>query len=81
MLKIGKESKLKPEEIIKKAVDFYGPRGHGLKVTEVDNFHVYLVGGGGSVQVIAATSNKGSSVDIESVEWDYQTKEFLNKIK
>jgi len=81
MLKIGKESRLKPEEIIKKAVEYYGPKGYGLKVTEEDTCNVYLVGGGGSVRVSAAAGQKGSSVDIESVEWDYQTKEFLNKIK
>jgi hypothetical protein len=81
MLKIGKESKLKPEEIIKEAVDYYGPKGYGLKVTEKDNCNVYLVGGGGSVRVSAVAGQKGSSIDIESVEWDYQTKEFLSKIK
>jgi hypothetical protein len=81
MLKIGKESKLKPEEVIQKAVDYYGPKGYGLKVTEKDIGSVYLVGGGGSVRVSAIAGQKGSSVDIESVEWDYQTKEFLQKIK
>jgi hypothetical protein len=80
MLKIARESKLKPEEIIKKAIDFYGPKGYGLEIKEQDKCNAYLEGGGGSVRVNAATSNKGSSVDIESVEWDYQTKEFLNKI-
>jgi hypothetical protein len=47
---------------------------------EEDNCNAYFEGGGGSVRVSAATSKKGSSVDIESVEWDYQAKEFLNRI-
>jgi hypothetical protein len=81
MLKIARESKLKPEEILRKAVDFYGPKGYGLKITELDNCNAFFEGGGGSVRVSTATSKKGSSVDIESVEWDYQTKEFLNKLK
>jgi len=81
MLKIARESKLKPEELIKKATEFFGPKGYGLVVSEEDACNVYLVGGGGSVRVNAAATKKGSSVDIESVEWDYQAKEFLNKIK
>jgi hypothetical protein len=80
MLKIGKESKLKPEDVIKKAVDYYGPKGYGLKVIENDSGGVYLEGGGGSVRVSAIAGQKGSSVDISSVEWDYQTKKFLEKI-
>jgi hypothetical protein len=80
MLKIARESRLKPEELIKKAIVFFGPEGYGLTVREKDKCNVYLVGGGGGVRVNTAASNKGSSVDIESVEWDYQTKEFLNKI-
>jgi hypothetical protein len=32
------------------------------------------------VHVSATASKKGSSIDIESVEWDYQTKKFLEKI-
>ena len=80
MLKIAKESKLKPQEVIKRAAAFFGPKGYGLILKEEDNCNAYFEGGGGSVRVSAATSKKGSSVDIESVEWDYQAKEFLNRI-
>jgi hypothetical protein len=80
MLKISKESKLKPQEVIKRAVNFFGPKGYGLELKEEDNCNAYFEGGGGSVRVGAATGKKGSSVDIESVEWDYQSKQFLDKI-
>jgi hypothetical protein len=80
MLKIAKESKFKPQEVIKRAAAFFGPKGYGLILKEEDNCNAYFEGGGGSVRVSAATSKKGSSVDIESVEWDYQAKEFLNRI-
>ena len=80
MIKISKESKLKPGEVIKRAVAFYGPKGYGLEVKEEDKCNAYFEGGGGSVRVSAATDKKGSSVDIESVEWDYQSREFLGKI-
>jgi len=80
MLKVGKESKVKPEEAIKRAVAFFGPKGYGLEVKDEGNCCVTFEGGGGSVHVSATASKKGSSVDIESVEWDYQTNKFLEKI-
>ncbi len=80
MIKISKESKLKPKEVIKRAVAFFGPKGYGLELKEEDKCNAYFEGGGGGVRVSAATAKKGSSVDIESVEWDYQSKEFLGKI-
>ena len=80
MLKISKESKFKPQEVIKRAIAFFGPKGYGLEPKEEDSCNAYFEGGGGSVRVSAATSKKGSSVDVESVEWDYQSKQFLDKI-
>ncbi len=80
MIKVSKESKLKPQEVIKKAVDFFGPKGYGLELKEEDKCNAYLQGGGGSVRVAAATAKKGSSVDVEAVEWEYQSKQFLDKI-
>ncbi len=80
MIKVSKESKLKPKEVIKRAVDFFGPKGYGLELKEEDKCNAYLEGGGGSVRVSAATTKKGSSVDVEAVEWEYQSKEFLGKI-
>lgn len=80
MIKISKESKLKPKEVVKRAVAFFGPKGYGLELKEEDKCNAYLEGGGGSVKVSAATTKKGSSVDVEAVEWEYQSKQFLGKI-
>lgn len=81
MLNIAKETRLKPQDVIQRAVAFFGPKGYGLELKEVDNCNAYLVGGGGHVRVAAANSKKGSSVDIEAVEWDFQAQEFLDKLK
>jgi hypothetical protein len=81
MLKISKETKLKPEEAIKKAVAFFGRGGYGLELKAEDDCTAYFEGGGGSVKVLAAPGKKGSTVDIESVEWDYQAKQFFDKLK
>jgi hypothetical protein len=81
MLKIAKESKLKPDEAIQRAVAFFGPKGYGLEVKDDGNCCATFEGGGGSVHVSASESKKGSTVELESVEWDYQTKQFLSSIK
>ena len=81
MLRIAKESKLKPEEAVKRAVDFFGPGGYGLKVTDEGNCCATLEGGGGHVSVSAAAAKKGSSVELEAVEWEIQAQEFMTKLK
>ncbi len=81
MLKLSTTSKLGTQEVIKRAVKFFGPNGYGLEVKEEDKCCGQFEGGGGGVRVIASTEKKGSTVDIESREWDYQVKEFIGKIK
>ncbi len=81
MLKMMKESRLKPEEAIKKAVAFFGPKGYGLEVKDEGNFCATFEGGGGSVNVSIVASKKGSTIELESFEWDEQVKDFLYKIK
>jgi hypothetical protein len=81
MLSIEAMSKLTPEEAIKRAVKFFGPGGYGLKIKEEASTYAEFEGGGGGVAVNASAQGKGSRVEIESREWDYQAKEFLQKIK
>jgi hypothetical protein len=81
MLKLSAKSKLKPEEVIKRAVKYFGPEGYGLKVNDEGNCCAYFEGGGGDVRVSAAEEKKGSTVDLESREWDYQVEQFLQKVK
>ncbi len=81
MLKLSKASKLSPEEVIKRAVKYFGPEGYGLEVREQSDESAYLEGGGGSVSVTACTEGKETSIELVSREWDYQVKEFLGKLK
>ncbi len=81
MLSMTKESKLKPEDVIKRAVNFFGPKGLGLLLKEEDASTVYLEGGGGGVRVNASAKTKGSTVDIETREWESQVKDFLATMK
>jgi hypothetical protein len=81
MISLSKESKLKPEDVIKKAVAFWGSKGYGLTIQEQDACSVALEGGGGGVNVSAAATAKGSTVDVEAREWESQAKDFMAALK
>ena len=80
MLKMGTKTKLSPEDAVKKAVEFFGPGGYGLKVTEQSDTGACFEGGGGGVEVVACAEEKGASVELVSREWDYQVREFIGKV-
>ncbi|MBM2825573.1 MAG: hypothetical protein HW402_1237 [Dehalococcoidales bacterium] len=79
MIKIEAKTKLSPEEVIKRAAAFF-TSGYGLKMTEQTPTSVCLEGGGGRVMVTVRTEAKGTSVEVESQEWDRQAREFIKKL-
>ncbi|MDP2729941.1 MAG: hypothetical protein Q8O55_05615 [Dehalococcoidales bacterium] len=80
MLQLNTRTKRKPEEVVKKAVEFFGPGGYGLKVTEQGDSCAAFEGGGGEVRITTCVDDKGTSVDLESREWDYQLRKFTDEI-
>jgi len=80
MLRIATRTKMSPEEAIKRAVEFFGPGGYGLEIKEQGPACAYFEGGGGGVEVTACAEEEGTSVEMESREWDYQVREFAGKI-
>ena len=81
MLSIAAKTKLKPEEVIKRAVDFFGPKGYKLTVKEQSADCASFEGGGGGVEVSTCIEGKQTSVDFTSREWDYQVKEFIGTLR
>jgi|WetSurMetagenome_2_1015567.scaffolds.fasta_scaffold747497_2 hypothetical protein len=81
MISLTKKTKLQPEEVIKRTITFFGPKGFGLKIEEQEENYVYLEGGGGGVRVTVAAGDKGTTVDLESREWEIQSKNFLASLK
>ena len=81
MMTLSTKSKLSPEEVIKRAVKYFGPGGYGLKVEEEGDCCASFEGGGGGVRITVTEQKKGSTVDVESREWDYQAKAFLEKLR
>ena len=80
MLTIGAKTKLKPSEVLKKAIDFFGPDGYKLVVTDKAADYAAFEGAGGGVSVSTKVEGKQTSVELTSREWDYQVKEFIGKI-
>ena len=80
MLRITTRTKLEPEEAIKRAVEFFGPGGYGLEIKEQTPVCAYFEGGGGGVDVTVCTDEEGTSLELESREWDYQVREFIGNI-
>ena len=81
MLRIASKTKLTPEEVIKKAVKFFGPEGYKLKITTQTETAASFEGGGGTVEISACAENSKTNVDFLSREWDYQVKEFIRGIR
>jgi hypothetical protein len=81
MLKLNVRTKSKPEEVVKKALEFFGPGGYGLKVTDQSDTCTSFEGGGGGIDITTCSDDNGTSVDMETREWEYQVKEFAKKIK
>ena len=79
MARYGVEIKMPPEEVIQKAVDFFGKSGVGLKVVERSRCCARFEGGGGHVSL---TLSEGEKTEVELVtrEWDYQVKQFVRQI-
>ena len=70
------KAKLKPEEVIERAVKFFGQGGVGLEVTDRTESTVCFEGGGGHITIIVCPGDL-TDVDLETREWDYQVKRFM----
>ena len=81
MLKLNVRTRRSPADVVKKALEFFGAGGYGLKATQQGDTCVSFEGGGGDITVIAYADNEGASVDLETREWEHQLREFARKIK
>ena len=54
MIRVATKTKMSPEEIIRQAIEFFGPEGYKLDIKEQTDSCVSFEGGGGSVDVVAS---------------------------
>ena len=79
MARYGVYTKLDPEEVIRRAVGFFGEGGLRLKVTDQGSCCATFEGGGGHVAVSVNTGDK-TEVELVTREWDYDVKRFMRDI-
>jgi hypothetical protein len=79
MARYGVRTKLSPEEVIQKALDFFGKDGVGLEVIDQSQCYVSFQSGGDHVSM---TVDEGEKTEVELVtrEWDYDVKQFVREI-
>ena len=80
MARYSVETKLSPEKAVEVATAYFGDGGLGLEAVEKNPCCVYFEGGGGHVYVTAFTGDKGTTVELETREWDYHVKQFMHEV-
>lgn len=80
MIRIAKKTGLKPEEIITRAVEFFGEKGEQLNEKDRNRCCIYFEGGGGFISISVVEENEMRTVDVETREFEYQAKRFLETI-
>jgi hypothetical protein len=77
MIRISKTSRLSQDEVLARAVRFFGKGGEGLEETERGPCCVSFAGAGGYVTVTVTDVNGEREVEAESREFEYQVRRFL----
>lgn len=80
MIHITKETTHSANEVVKLASDFFGTEGLDLEEKERNSCCITFEGGGGYVSVTVVEAGSKRDVDVESREWEYQVKKFLETI-
>jgi hypothetical protein len=80
MLRIAKQSRLSPDEILAKASRYFGKGGEGLDETESGPCCISFSGVGGFVTVTVCETANERDVDVETREFEYQAKRFLGSL-
>jgi len=80
MIRMEKKTRLRPEEIIGRAVNFFGENGEQLAERDRGRCCIYFEGGGGYVAVSVVEEKKIRTIDVETREFEYQVKRFLETL-
>lgn len=81
MARYSKDTRKSPEQVLERALAFFGPGGLGLTVEEQGDCCLRLTGGGGYVLVQIGQGESGrTSVILETREWDNQVMRFLERL-
>lgn len=74
-LRLSATTKLVPEQVIERAARYFGDE-FGLVIAWRSPLSARFEGGGGHVQVSAAAAPSGAEVELETMEWEIQVRQF-----
>ncbi|MEJ2169873.1 MAG: hypothetical protein P8X90_30595, partial [Desulfobacterales bacterium] len=80
MIRVAKQTRLSPEEIIERASKYFGKGGEELTEMQRNSCCISFDGVGGYVTVSVTDEDKHRTVDVESREFEYQAKQFLTRL-
>ena len=80
MIRIARQTRLKPTDILERASDFFGEGGETLEEKERNPCCISFEGTGGYVTVSIVEEDTHRMVDVETREFEYQVKRFLETI-
>jgi hypothetical protein len=80
MIRISKKSRMPRDDIIAAATRYFGRGGEGLEETERGPCCVSFSGAGGYVTVMVVEQDNQREVDVESREFEYPAKRFLESV-
>ena len=80
MIRMAKQTRLKPPDIIVRASDYFGEGGEGLEEKGRNPCCISFEGAGGYVAVSVVEEDKRRTIDIEAREFEYQVKRFLETV-
>jgi hypothetical protein len=81
MIRITKQTRLKTEDIIQRASTFFGKEGEALEEKQRNPCCISFEGAGGYVTVSVVEEDKYRTIEVETREFEYQAKRFLEKCK
>ena len=79
MRNLEAHTRLRPNEVLKRGLEFFGPQGLGLRIRQRQLTKVEFEGGGGDVtiSVLLDLEHEGTTVDLVAREWDRKAEDFL----
>jgi hypothetical protein len=80
MINLEKETKVSPEEVVRRLKKYFGKGGQGLELTEENPQCLSFTGGGGYVNATVCAEGAKTRVNLVSQEWEIQAKEFLSRL-
>ena len=80
MIRITKQTRLMPEDIIFKSDKFFGKQGEQLEEKERNPCCITFVGSGGYVSISIVEDGNRRTVDAETREFEYQVRRFLERL-